>query len=145
MSVEGVASTTNPNCEKPDELMIDTNSNMKQHSKQGGKYHFAMTPAHLKFNNTSYMDSVKDTAADTELISGTNQDGSILNPDSPARYGSKKKHAMNSSIFKSGHKIIEHDQRMTRINEFQESQIGGKNYLRKRTLEKGCPRLVKMV
>jgi len=28
MSVEGVASTTNPNCEKPDELLIET-SGMK--------------------------------------------------------------------------------------------------------------------
>jgi len=51
-----------------------------------------MTPAHLKFNNTSYMDSVKDTAADTELVSRTNQaDGSLLNTDSPIRYGGKKR------------------------------------------------------
>ena len=50
-----------------------------------------MTPAHLKFHQTSYMDSVKDTAADTELISGTNQEGSLMNPDSPIRYGGKKK------------------------------------------------------
>ena len=57
-----------------------------------------MTPAHLKFHQTSYMDSVKDTAADTELISGTNQEGSLLNPDSPIRYG-KKKNIMNSSVF----------------------------------------------
>jgi hypothetical protein len=103
-----------------------------------------MTPAHLKFHQTSYMDSVKDTAADTELISGTNNEGSMMNPDSPIRYG-KKRHMQNSSIFKSGSKIVEHDQRMTRINEIQERQDGGKNYLRKRTLTKGCPHLVRMV
>jgi len=37
------------------------------------------------------MDSVKDTAADTEMISGTNQENSLMNPDSPIRYRGKKK------------------------------------------------------
>lgn len=67
-----------------------------------------MTPAHLKFNNTSYMDSVKDTAADTEVVSRTNPDGSLLNTDSPIRYG-KKRNYQTTSIFKSGQKIVEHD------------------------------------
>jgi len=61
------------------------------------------------------MDSVKDTAADTELVSGTNQEGSLLNTDSPIRYGGKKKNFQNSSIFKSG--ANEHDHRIHRINE----------------------------
>ena len=80
-----------------------------------------MTRAHLKFNNTSYMDSVKDTAADTELISRTNQnDGSLLNTDSPIRYGGKKRNYQTTSIFKSGKKIVERDERMARISEIAE-------------------------
>jgi len=31
-----------------------------------------MTPAHMKFNNTSYVESMKNTQADTEMESRTN-------------------------------------------------------------------------
>ena len=103
----------------------------------------AMTPAHLKFNNTSYMDSVKDTQADTEGLSRTNADYSLMNPDSPVRYGGKRGKPYGS-VFK-GSKIIERNERMARINELAERQSGGKSYLRQRTLQKGCPHLVKMV
>ena len=78
----------------------------------------AMTPAHLKFNNTSYMDSVKDTQADTEGISRTNHEFSVMNPDSPVRYGGKKK-AFANSVFKPSN-IVERNERMARINELAE-------------------------
>ena len=52
MSVEGVASVTNPQMFKPNaskELLIETNNTIKS-NKKPKLNSYAMTPAHIKFN-----------------------------------------------------------------------------------------------
>lgn len=66
-----------------------------------------------KGQNSSYVASVQDTAADTDLNSATRTQGGelIFAPESPSRYGATKKRTyLTNSVFKPGKKIMERDE-----------------------------------
>ena len=94
--------------------MIDTTINHSAYNtKPRSKIQqYAMTPAQLKNKpqNSSYVASVQDTAADTDLNSATRTDAMNFDPQSPSRYGTKKRNYLTTSVFKPGKKIMERDE-----------------------------------
>ena len=68
--------------------------------------------------------------------------------DSPVRISNRNRNRafVDTSIFGgTQNTIMEKDEGLERINERTSTYRSGKDYLRTRTLNKGCPHLIKMV